>query len=73
MIYKAPKSQWLRKCHKALVGGWVLCCRDSWADSSCLSDWIIRIGFIYGTNIRPNTNTLFGLQFRPNRIFSTAV
>jgi len=32
---------------------------------------IIRIRLIFATSIRPNTNTLFCLLFRPNRIFST--
>jgi len=38
-----------------------------WPDSSCLWDWIIRIRSIYSTTM-PNTNTLFGLLFGPNRI-----
>ena len=34
---------------------------------------IISIRCIFCTTIRPNTNTLFGLLFGPNRIFGTAL
>jgi len=54
---------------------WALCCRDN----NCLrlnerttsSDGavlIIRIRLVFDITIQPNTNTLFGLLFGPNRI-----
>jgi len=59
---------------------WALCCGDSnvlrlnaettSVDGAVL---IIRIRLIFSISIRPNTNVLFSLLFRPNRIFGTAL
>jgi len=46
---------------------------DAGTTSSDGTVLIIRIRPVFGNTIRPNTNTLFGLLFGPNRIFGTVL